>query len=82
MYSERLQRLRKLWEDGLSGWVAVSFWLAVLAGAIAVTQGPKWLYVSLVIAASCISAWTLVQIVRLYWGELLDWLFSKTRQSN
>jgi hypothetical protein len=80
--SQRLQRLGKLWEGRLSRWVAAAFWLAVLAGAIAVTEGPKWLYASLVFAASCISAWTLLQIVRLYWGELLGWLLSRTRQSN
>jgi hypothetical protein len=82
MYSERLQRLGKLWEYRLTPWIAVAFWLAVLAGAIAVIQGPKWLYVTLVIAASCISGWTLLQIVRVYWGELLGRLLSKARESN
>jgi hypothetical protein len=53
-------------------WVAVAFWLAVLAGAIAaVTKGLKWLYVTVVIAASCISAWTVLQIARLHFSRSL-----------
>jgi hypothetical protein len=61
MYSQRLQRLGKLWEY-LSLWGAGAFGLAILAGAVAAAEGPKWLFVSLAITESCISAWILLQI--------------------
>src|SRR5215469_5204440 len=75
-----LDRLRDLWED-LSRWAAQAFWIAVLAGAVAVAKGPTWLYASRVITASCVSAWILLQMVRLYWHDCLAWLLSKTGSS-
>ena len=36
----------------------VAFWIAALTGAVVEAEGPKWLCVSLVIAVSCVSAWT------------------------
>jgi len=44
-------------------------------------KGSTWLYVSLVIAASCVSAWILLQMVRLCWHDFLAWLLSKTGSS-
>jgi hypothetical protein len=76
MYSQRLRRLGELWEE-VGVWTATAFWLAILAGATAFAEGPKWLYISLVVASSLISAWTLFGIARFYWQELLDWLFGR-----
>jgi hypothetical protein len=81
MYSQRLPRIGELWED-LTPWPAAAFWVAVLGGAVAVVEGPKWLYVSLVIVASCISAWILLRILRFYWRDFLRSLLSKTQHSN
>jgi len=53
----------------------------VLAVAVAVVKGPTWLYVSLVIVASCVSAWIVLQMARLYWPDFLAWLLSKTGSS-
>jgi hypothetical protein len=72
--------LSELCED-LTPSAAAAFWVAALAGAAAVVEGPNWLYVSLVIAASCISAWILLQIVRLYWHDFLGRLLSKAQHS-
>lgn len=71
----RLHRLHELWGD-LSAWAAVAFWVAVLAGAVAAVEGPRWLYVSLVIATSGISVWILLSLARLYWHDFLAWLVS------
>jgi hypothetical protein len=46
-----------------------------------VVKGPTWLHVSLVIAASCVSAWIPLQMVQLYWRDFLAWLLSETGPS-
>ena len=76
MYSQRLQRVGRLWEE-LGPWTALACWAGLLTGAVALVDGPKWLYESLVFGASLVSAWILLQIMRLYWHDGLAWLLHK-----